>query len=52
LIVSRARRQELRRGMIGFWAGACLLPMMLVLGFAFDGHMTRLVQHFFVMGAA
>jgi len=52
LIVSRARHQELRRGMIGFWAGACLLPMMLVLGFAFDGHMTRLVQHFFMMGVA
>jgi polysaccharide chain length determinant protein (PEP-CTERM system associated) len=52
LIVSRTRRQELRRGMIGFWTGACLLPMMLVLGFAFDGHMTRLVQHFFMVGVA
>lgn len=52
LIASQARRQELRRGMIGFWAGASLLPMMLVLGFAFDGHMTRLVQHFFMVGVA
>ena len=52
LIVPTTRRQELRRSMIGFWAGACLLPMMLVLGFAFDGNMTRLVQHFFMMGVA
>lgn len=52
LIVSPARCQELRRDVIGFWAGACLLLMMLVLGFAFDGHMTRLMQHFFTRGVA
>ncbi len=52
LIVSRSRRQEQRRAVIGFCAGAGLLPMALVLGAAFAGHLTRLVQHFFVMGVA
>ncbi len=51
LIVSRARRRKQRRGAIGFWAGAGLLPLVLVLGFTFNGHLTHLVQHFFVMGA-
>lgn len=52
LIVSRSRRQDERREVIGFCAGAGLLTAVLVLGFAFEGHLTRLVQHFFVMGAA
>lgn len=52
LIVSRARRREQRRSMIGFCAGAGLLPMVLVLAVAFDGHLARLVQNFFVMGVA
>ena len=52
LIVSRSRRQEQRRDVIGFCAGAGLLPMALVIAFAFDGHLARLVQHFFVMGVA
>jgi polysaccharide chain length determinant protein (PEP-CTERM system associated) len=52
LIVSRSRRREQRRDVLGFCAGAGLLPMALVLAFAFDGHLARLVQHFFVMGVA
>jgi polysaccharide chain length determinant protein (PEP-CTERM system associated) len=52
LIVSRSRRQQQRREVAGFFAGAGLLAAVLVLGFAFDGHLTRLVQHFLVMGAA
>jgi len=52
LIVSRSRRQEQRREVIGFCTGAGLLAAVLVLGFAFEGHLTRLVQHFIVMGAA
>ena len=51
LIVSRSRRQEQRREVVGFCAGAGLFTAVLVLGVAFDGHLTRLVQHFFVMGA-
>ena len=51
LIVSRSRRQDQRREVIRFCTGAGLLAAVLVLGFAFDGHLTRLVQHFFVMGA-
>lgn len=50
LIVSRARHASLRREMIGFFAAAGLLPLLLLLGFAFNGSLTRLVQHFFVMG--
>ncbi len=52
LVVSRARRQKQRRDMVGFCAGAGLLPLVLLFGFAFDGHLARLVQHFFVMGVA
>ena len=50
LVVSRARYASLRREMIGFFAVAGLLTVVLVLGFAFNGSLTRLVQHFFVMG--
>jgi polysaccharide chain length determinant protein (PEP-CTERM system associated) len=52
LIVSPARHQKQRRDVMGFCAGAGLLPVVLALGFAFDGHLARLVQHFFVMGVA
>lgn len=52
LIVSGSWRQEQRRDVVGFYTGACLLPMVLVLAFVFAGHLTRLVQHFFVMGVA
>ena len=52
LIVTRARRQEHRRDVIGFCTGAVLLPMVLALGLAFDRHLVGLVQHFFVMGVA
>ncbi|MEO9077798.1 MAG: XrtA system polysaccharide chain length determinant [Rhodanobacter sp.] len=52
LIVSRSRRREQRRNVISFCAGAGLLPMALIIAFAFEGHIARLVQHFFVMGVA
>ena len=52
LLVSRSRRQQQRRDVIGFCAGAGLLPMVLLLTLVFDGHLARLVQHFFVMGVA
>ena len=52
LIVSRSRRQDQRREVVGFCAGAGLLAVALVLGFAFEGQLTRLVQHLFVMGNA
>ncbi|MDE2154358.1 MAG: chain length-determining protein [Xanthomonadaceae bacterium] len=52
LVMSRSRRQEQRREVVGFCAGAALFTAVLVLGVAFDGQLTRLVQHFFVMGAA
>lgn len=51
-IMSGAWRQEQRRNVLGFYTGAGLLPMALVLAFVFAGHLTRLVQHFFVMGVA
>ena len=50
LVMSQARYESMRREMIGFFAAAGLLPLVLVLGFAFNGSLTRLVQHFFVMG--
>ncbi len=52
LIVSRSRRQDERREVIGFCTGAGLLTAVLVLGFAFEGRLTHLVQHFFILGAA
>ncbi len=52
LMVSRTRRRAQRRGAIGFWAGAGLLPLVLLVGLTFAGHFARLVQHFFVMGVA
>jgi polysaccharide chain length determinant protein (PEP-CTERM system associated) len=52
MIVSRTRREERRREVIGFCAGACLLAVVLVVGLALNGPLTHLVQHFFVMGGA
>ena len=52
LIVSRGMRREQRRDVIGFCTGAALLPMVLLLGLAFDSRLAGLVQHFFVMGVA
>jgi hypothetical protein len=52
LVVSRSLHREQRRDMIGFCAGAGLLPAALAFAFVFDGHLARLVQHFFVMGVA
>jgi len=50
LVVSRVRHTAQRREMIGFFTGAGLLAVVVVLGFAFNGSLTRLVHHFFVMG--
>jgi polysaccharide chain length determinant protein (PEP-CTERM system associated) len=52
MIVSRTRREERRREVIGFCAGACLLAVVLVVGLALNGPLTHLVQHFFVLGGA
>jgi polysaccharide chain length determinant protein (PEP-CTERM system associated) len=52
LIVSRDRRQRQRREVAGFCTGIGLLVVVVVVGFAFNGHITHLVQHFFVLGAA
>lgn len=52
LIVSRSRRQERRREVVGFFTGAGMLAVALVLGVAFQGQLTSLVQHVFVMGTA
>ena len=52
LVVSGSQRQEQRRDLVGFYTGACLLPMALALAFVFAGHLTRMVQHIFVMGVA
>ncbi|MGH8192743.1 MAG: XrtA system polysaccharide chain length determinant [Rhodanobacteraceae bacterium] len=52
LIVSRTRREDQRREVVGFCAGAGLLAVVLVVGLAFHGPLTNLVQHFFVMGGA
>ncbi|MEO8746944.1 MAG: GNVR domain-containing protein, partial [Rhodanobacter sp.] len=52
LIVSPARRRENRRDVMGFCTGAVLLASVFFLGLAFNSHLTRLVQHLFVMGVA
>lgn len=51
LVVSSARQAARRREILGFCAGGGLLAVVLVLGLAFNGPLSRLVQHFFVMGA-
>lgn len=51
LIESPTRRADQRREVIGFCAGVGLLAVVVVLGFAFDGHLANLVQHVFAMGA-
>ncbi|WP_329743189.1 XrtA system polysaccharide chain length determinant [Dyella sp. A6] len=50
LVVSRARQAARRREVIGFCAGGGLLAAVLVLVVVFDDPLTRLVQHFFIMG--
>lgn len=52
LMMSRSLRRERRRDVIGFCAGAGLLPAALMLALVFDGSLARVVQHFFVMGVA
>ena len=52
LVLSPSRRREQRRDVLGFCAGAGLLPVVLVFAFAFDGMFSRVVQHLFVMGVA
>lgn len=51
LIVSSPRRQRQRREIVGFCTAIGVLAVLVVLGLVFDGHITHLVQHFFVMGA-
>ncbi len=51
LVVSQARHAARQREVIGFCAGAGLLAVVVVVGFAFNSPLTHLVQHFFVMGA-
>lgn len=51
MIVSQSRREQRRREVIGFCAGACLLAVVLGVGLALNAPLTHLVQHFFVMGA-
>lgn len=52
LMMSRSMHRAQRRDIIGFCAGAGLLPAALVLAFVFDGSLVRVVQHFFQMGVA
>lgn len=50
LVVSQTRQMAVRREIIGFCAAGGLLAVVLVLGVAFDAPITRLVQHFLVLG--
>lgn len=52
MIVSNSRREERRREVLGFCAGACLLAVVLGVGLALNAPLTNLVQHFFVIGGA
>ena len=51
LITSERRELRQRREAIEFATGVGLLAILVALGFAFDGSLTHLVQHFFVIGA-
>lgn len=51
MVVSRAHQASRRREVLGFFAGGGLLAVVLMLGLAFDGPLTRLVQHFIVLGS-
>lgn len=51
LVVSQARQLARRREVIAFCTGGGMLAVVLVLGLVFSGPLTRLVQHFFVMGS-
>lgn len=50
LILSGERQRGRRREILGFCTGIGLLAVLVALGFAFNGHITHLVQHFFVIG--
>lgn len=52
LMVSQSRRQRQRREVVGFFGGIALLVVTMAVGFGFSAHLTHLVQHFFVLGAA
>lgn len=52
LVVSRKQSWKKRREVVRFCAGAGVLVVIFVVGMALSGPLSRLVQHFFVMGAA
>ena len=51
LIESATRRERRRREVIGFCTGVGLLVVVVVVGLAFNGPLSNLMQHVFVMGA-
>lgn len=51
MIVSGSHRDRRRRELVGFCVSIGLLALVVVVGFAFDGTIARIVQHVFVMGA-
>lgn len=52
LVVSQMQSEQRRREIIRFGTGAGLLALVLVVGLVFSGPLSRLVQHFFVLGGA
>ena len=52
LVVSPTHGRDRRRAVLGFCAGTGMLAVVLMLGFAFDQQLARIVQHFVVLGAA
>ena len=52
MIVTKAQRTLYRRELVSFSATLILLLTVAVLGVVFDGRLTNLVQHFFVMGSS
>ncbi|MGH8283237.1 MAG: XrtA system polysaccharide chain length determinant [Gammaproteobacteria bacterium] len=52
MVVSKSQSNLHRGEIMGFSAGLCLLLVVAAFGVVFDGHITNLVQHFFIMGAA
>ena len=51
LVESDTRKHEKRREIMGFSAGVGLLALVVVIGFVFDGALSNLMQHVFVLGA-
>ncbi len=51
MVVSPARRHRQRREATGFIAGVGLMAVVMAFGLVFDGHLARLVQHVFALGA-